>query len=181
MIQRFTDLTKGIIGLAATLALLGGVPVALAAAIGWPRPTAWPDLDTLRRHVTDGDIPDPFVIKLVATIVWIAWAQLAAATLVEYVSILRGKAATRTPALPAVRLLAARLATWTTLIVSAIAPMRPALAAPLHPVAAVAMVPPVVQPASDTAPSFSLDAPATLATAEYRTVRGDTWWDIAET
>lgn len=181
MIQRLSDLTKGILGLAATLALLVGVPLALAAAIGWPLPTAWPDLDTVGRHVTNGDIPDPFVIKLIATIVWVAWAQLAAATLVEYTSILRGKAATRTPALPAVRLLAAKLATWTTLIVSAIAPMRPALAAPLHPVAAAAIVPTVAQSASDPVPSFLLDEPAALATAKYRTERGDTWWDIAET
>ncbi len=135
--QRLTDITKGLAGLAITLTLLVGLPIALIAAIGWPLPTQWPGLDTITRHATDGDIPDPFVIKLIATIVWVAWAQLTAATVIEYISILRGKAATRSPTLPAVRMLAGKLATWTTLIVTAIAPIRPALATPLNAVSAV--------------------------------------------
>ncbi len=178
--QRFNDLIKGLTGLTITLVLVIGVPTGLIAAIGSPLPTAWPGIDTISRHVTDGNITDAFIIKLLATIVWVAWAQLTAATISEYVSILRGKAASRAPALPAVRLLAAKLATWTTLVVTAIAPIRPALAVPLQPVSAIAMplAPDATSHNGPVSPQ-AVSAPA-VADGKYRTQRGDTWWDISE-
>lgn len=179
--QRLSDLIKGIIGLAATAVLFVGLPLVLVRVVGSPLPTAWPGLDTISRHVTDGDIPDTFIIKLITIVVWIAWAQLTAATANEYVSILRGKASTRTPSLPGIRLFAAKLATWTTLIVSAIAPIRPAMATPLHSVPVTVVATQTLDPIPASSARLAPDeSSSSLLTKGYRTARGDTWWDIAE-
>lgn len=179
--HRLTDFIKGLIGLALTLGLLIGLPVALVALVGWPLPTTWPGLDTLGRHISDGDIPDVFIVKLLALLVWAAWAQITLATLLEYSTIIRGKAAQRRPTLPAVRLFAAKLATWTTLLVSAAGPIRPAIAAPLTPIPAVAteLDFAVPQAESPREPGIATEAGA-RATQRYRTCPGDTWWSIAE-
>jgi nucleoid-associated protein YgaU len=180
--QRTNDFIKGLAGLTITTALLLGLPVALLATIGWPLPTAWPGIDTISRHITDGDIPDAFLIKLIACVVWIVWAQIAAATVLEYMAIVQGKVSTRTPVMPGVRLLAAKLATWTTLLLSAFAPIRPAMAAPLQPVpalTAMAAAAPTAQP--DLVPEAAGSRRESMvAEARYQTVRGDTWWDISE-
>ena len=180
--QRTNDFIKGLAGRTITTALLLGLPVALLATIGWPLPTAWPGIDTISRHITDGDIPDAFLIKLIACVVWIVWAQIAAATVLEYVAIVQGKVSTRTPLMPGVRLLAAKLATWTTLLLSAFAPIRPAMAVPLQPVpalTAVAAAAPIAQP--DLVPEAAGSRHGSMvAEARYQTVRGDTWWDISE-
>ena len=181
--QRLTDFTKGLAGLIITLGLIVGLPIGLTATVGWPLPTQWPGSDTVVQHLTDGDIPDIFIIKLIASIVWIAWAQLAVATITEYTSILRGKVATRSPALPAARMLAAKLATWTTLLVSAAAPLRPALAAPLPTVASITATP--AASSFHTAELQQAVGPKTVVTqavakGRYQSVRGDTWWDISE-
>lgn len=179
--HRITDLIKGLAGLTLTLGLLVGLPVGLGSIVGWPLPTAWPGLETVGRHLTDGDIPDAFLLKLIALIVWMAWAQITVATLIEYVTIIRGKAAHRSPTLPAVRLLAAKLATWTTLLVSAVGPIRPAMAAPLAPIPVVAAelnLP--VAAAEGPADVPDPDVQEVVASQRYVTRQGDTWWSIAE-
>ena len=179
--HRITDLIKGLAGLALTLGLLVGLPVGLAAVVGWPLPTSWPGIETVGRHLSDGDIPDAFLLKLIALIVWLAWAQITVATLIEYVTIVRGKAAHRSPTLPAVRLLAAKLATWTTLLVSAVGPIRPAMAAPLAPIPVVAAeldLP--VAAAEGPADVPDPDLQEVVASQRYVTRQGDTWWSIAE-
>ena len=181
--QRLTDLTKGLVGLLATFILLIGVPVGLIITVGWPLPTRWPGLDTVSRHLASGDIPDTFIIKFIAVIIWIAWAQLIIATVSEYLSILGGKVTARTPAMPGVRLLAAKLATWTSLVISAVAPITPVAAAPLHSVAPVVEIPQALPfgtiHGGDTTQTEMGESRA-VAEERYRTVRGDTWWDISE-
>lgn len=179
--HRITDLIKGLIGLALTLGLLIGLPIAVVALVGWPFPTTWPGLDTIGRHISDGEIPDAFIVKLLALLVWAAWAQITLATLLEYLTIIRGKAAQRRPTLPAVRLFAAKLATWTTLLVSAAGPIRPAIAAPLAPIPAVSTEVDFTVPQGESPRQDEIDteSPAS-ATQRYRTCQGDTWWSIAE-
>ena len=108
--QRITDLTKGLVGLALTIAIVAGLPAVLAQLVGLPFPTRWPGFEIVRQHVIDGRIPDAFIIKLIALAVWLAWSQILAATIGEYVAMVRGKAATRSPALPALRTFASKLA-----------------------------------------------------------------------
>lgn len=178
--QRLTDFSKGLAGLTLTLGILVGLPIGLLAFVGSPLPTAWPGIDTVGQHLSDGDIPDEFILKLLATITWIAWAQITTATIVEYVSILRGKASRRSLALPAVRMFTAKLATWTTLLVSAVGPVRPALAAPLAPIPTVAVLDTFATAQPVEAVEAQQASSETTETASYVTQRDDTWWSIAE-
>ena len=104
--SRLFDLLKGLISLALLLGLLVGVPAALLVIVGFPLPTETPNIDLVRRHIEDGNIPDLFVIKTLAVVVWIVWVQLAVAVLAELFAILRGRAAGRAPVLPAIQLFA---------------------------------------------------------------------------
>lgn len=179
--QRLTDFTKGLSGLVVAGALIGGIPYLLARFIGWPLPSETVPMDTISRHLADGDIPDAFLLKTVAIIVWLAWAQLAIAVVAEYVGIIRGRAPVSVPTLPAFRILAAKLATWTTLVVSALGPIKPVAAAPLVPVAATTIVVPT---AAATGATSNAPEPVEVgeATADgvYIVEQGDCWWDVAD-
>lgn len=72
---------RALAALAALLALVGGVPAALAATIGNPA-AALPDL-------LAGDITDAALIALLAAVAWVAWAQFAVVTTVELISAVR--------------------------------------------------------------------------------------------
>jgi len=181
--QRTIDLIKGLTGIGVTIALLVGLPVSLGATVGWPMPTEWPGLDVVSRHLTDGDVPDAFILKVLAIIIWLAWAQLVAATVGEYLSIARGRVVSHSFAFPAIRMLAAQLAAWTALIVTAVSPIRPSAAASLRPVAAAVAMPPMYRVESNHVANPAggngvIEVKA--AAVRYETARGDTWWDISE-
>lgn len=186
--HRITDLLRGVFAFIATLGLLAGLPAALATAVGWPLPTTAPSVELIRLHLADGDLPDEFVVKLLALAVWILWAQLAVGVLVEARAAVAGRASRRAPLLPGIQLLAAKLVTWGALVLTAFTPVRPAFAAPLTPVE-------VTAPLFDTAVSVlnqtdlrssgsggagQSSAAAATAPFTYETKRGDSWWSIAE-
>ena len=178
--KRFLDITKGMAAAALTILVLGGIPYGLIRFVGWPLPTDTVSLDTIGRHVTDGDVPDVFVLKTIALVVWFAWLQLTVAVVSEYVGIVRGRSPIKTPTLPGIRLLAAKLATWTTLMLSAFGPIKPVAAAPLAPVAAAQPLTVVAQPSLD-AEVLNPDVKTNEVSAgRYEVVRGDSWWDLSE-
>lgn len=182
--QRITDLTRGLVAILATLGLLVGIPMLLVAMVGWPFPTTAPSLDLIQRHLNDGDLPDTFVIKLLAVIVWMVWSQLAIGLLVEIRATIVGRAARRAPILPGIQLFAARLITWATLVLTALSPARPVLASPLMPVEAIAPLvlehPAEPVPVGPATQSQAEPAP-TIASFTHRTALSDSWWSIAET
>ncbi|MGH8983503.1 MAG: hypothetical protein ACRDY6_06450, partial [Acidimicrobiia bacterium] len=68
---------RGLGAVAALLVLLVGVPAFLAGAVGWPLPRvlpAWADVTATFR----GDLPldADTVWKVLACVVWVAWAQI---------------------------------------------------------------------------------------------------------
>ena len=81
--RRLVDFVRGIAALLTTLTVLGGLPAGLTELIGWPLPTEMPSVELIQRHLDNGDLPDVFVIKVLALIVWLLWAQFALAVLVE--------------------------------------------------------------------------------------------------
>jgi len=97
------------------VAVVIGVPVALVVVIGWPLPTALPAWSAVVTSVRDGAVGDVVVVKTLACVVWIAWAQLSVAICWELaVNVGRvsvGKPKRRAPALvnPQLGTLAAKL------------------------------------------------------------------------
>ncbi len=189
--SRLLDFLKGIVGLAVVLALLVGVPALLLVLIGFPLPTEMPDLNVVRNHIEDGDVPNEFVVKSLAVVVWIVWIQLAVAVLSEIFAVLRGRNAGRAPVLPALQLFARNLVASMLLLISAFSPNKSAPAAPIAPIDASEIV------AIDVMPSESVTAYATggeslsfaetgsssdvvAAAGQYETGPSDNWWDMAE-
>jgi hypothetical protein len=73
-------LSRWLRALAAATALalvVVGVPLVLIAVAGWPFPGKVPDWDRVVRMVRQGEVPAEPVIKALAVVVWLAWAQAA--------------------------------------------------------------------------------------------------------
>ena len=111
MSSRVATRLGSLLSLLAIIGLLFGVPLALALFVGWPLPRsipAWSDItDAFERNGLDIDV----VIKGLALVVWIAWAQLAWALGSESLAAMRGRQAvpSRMPMWPGSQLLARRL------------------------------------------------------------------------
>ncbi len=192
--HRAVSMLRGVVSLLATLALLLGVPLLLTTWVGWPLPTSMPSLDALEQAARSG-ISDEVVVKTLAVIAWIAWAQLALALLVETIAVARGRQAIHLPVLPGFQVTAARLVGGILMIVSTVQPAR-AYAAPL-PIPVVAEATAEVSADATTVHSFlpafgNVDASSpslhtepgtTVAPADHPTVtvqRNDSYWAIAE-
>ncbi|WP_370614100.1 LysM peptidoglycan-binding domain-containing protein [Mumia qirimensis] len=75
------DVARGLIALVATLALVVGVPVALASAFGAPWPSQVPDVGWLTQPLTT-DV----LLHVLAAVVWLAWLHFVVCLLAEAVS-----------------------------------------------------------------------------------------------
>jgi len=182
--RRSTTVLRGVASLIAAVALLVGVPIALASLVGWPLPTTVPDGDTLSQALRTG-ISDDFVVNTLAVIAWLAWGQLALAMGAETVGVLRGQQPLRLPVAPGLQGLATRLVAGIVLLVTPLQPAR-AVANPPVPVVAEAAHSPVVhadglpsQTAHGSAPAASpVRAPAAGPTVTVQ--RHDSYWAVAE-
>jgi DNA-binding SARP family transcriptional activator len=181
---------------AVALVLLGtlvvGIPWALVHYIGSPFPHQIPGWQQIRATLTQQGIPDDFLLKLLAIVVWITWAPLVASLVSEAIGTLRGKT-TRTlpltsPFQPVARWLVAAIAVGIlTTTTRTTATPQPALAAsltalyanapPAELVVDVTAPPPAVLPVPSNGAAAPADAPQP---AVYVVVGGDTLWDIAQ-
>ncbi|MDP9404521.1 MAG: LysM peptidoglycan-binding domain-containing protein [Actinomycetota bacterium] len=101
--RRFlADLVRSLAALVTLAALVLGVPWALARFVGWPLPTAVPSLRQLRDALSGNSISDAVILKTLAVLCWVAWAQLVACALAELGAWWRGRTA---PTLPTAGLL----------------------------------------------------------------------------
>ncbi|MGW7257027.1 BTAD domain-containing putative transcriptional regulator [Streptomyces sp. NPDC054834] len=76
--RTFGDFVKAFLAFVALLALVVGVPGALAVTVGWPLPHEAPSLDWLQQEITVTTF-----LHVLTVIVWLAWAQFTACVLVE--------------------------------------------------------------------------------------------------
>ncbi|MDN0193607.1 BTAD domain-containing putative transcriptional regulator [Streptomyces sp. S.PNR 29] len=83
--RSFGDFVKAFFAFVALVALVVGVPFALASTIGWPLPSGVPSLDWLQQEITVWTF-----IHILTVIVWFAWAQFTACVLVEVKAALSG-------------------------------------------------------------------------------------------
>ncbi|MPZ28924.1 MAG: LysM peptidoglycan-binding domain-containing protein [Micromonosporaceae bacterium] len=189
MRNRLPDLARGLLALTALLALLGGLPAALVTQVGWPLPTGIPSLDAIVGAIRYGQVADATLIKVLAVIVWAAWAQLAVAVAAETVAVVRGRTTHRVPGIGVMQLAASRLVPAAMLVFSSFdAPPVAAVAdpgayheppAPEDPVKDTALRPATT---ASAAPDRAESAPSRAQSAErlYEVQRGDTLWGLAE-
>jgi DNA-binding SARP family transcriptional activator len=170
--HRLRDAVRAAGAAAVLVALIVGVPAALMIAVGWPLPSALPDLDHVGRALTDGAVDDRTIVKAVALVVWLAWLQVALAATAEAWSLVRRQAAPPAPfTLPGVQLVVAQLLSTALLLSVALHP-RPTSPAPLR--LAVSTAPAATAPAAP-------QVPAPPAAARTWTVQPrETLWGIAE-
>ncbi|MFJ5279165.1 BTAD domain-containing putative transcriptional regulator [Streptomyces parvulus] len=83
--RSFGDFVKAFLAFVVLLALVAGVPLALAVTVGWPLPDGAPGLDWLQREITVQTF-----LHILTVIVWLAWAQFTACVLVEVKAALSG-------------------------------------------------------------------------------------------
>lgn len=176
--SRWPEAARGVLSAGAVVALVAGVPWALALAVGWPLPAAMPTWSEVTTALGDSYIPDTFLTKALALVCWIVWVELVASLLVEAVAVVRGRRAGTVPFAGPVQRLAARLVTAVSLLVVLV------LSRPQHDVQAV----PPLLPAPATAELASTEVTeaggattdARGAAPTYVVERRDTLWGVAE-
>ena len=78
-----SKVARGLAALLALVLLAAGIPAALVRYVGRPWPTQMPGFDVVVRSIRQGDISDAAVIKLLAVLVWVAWARLMVSVIIE--------------------------------------------------------------------------------------------------
>jgi hypothetical protein len=181
--SRAADVGRGLLALVGAAALVVAVPVGLLAWVGSPLPAEAPSLSDVTAAIRDTYIPDEFLVKALALVCWLVWAELVASFLVEAVAYARGRKAGHVPLAGGLQRGAARLVAGIALL-GVLFATRGAQHRPAHPLAPVAevqisLVSEVGSPAS--APDATHpDAPAADPAPTYDVRRRDTLWDIAE-
>lgn len=83
--RTFGDFVRGFGALVALAALLGAIPYALVRYIGWPLPHHLPSSEVFNQAITP-----QVLLRALAVIVWLAWAQFVSCVLVELIAAVRG-------------------------------------------------------------------------------------------
>ncbi|MFC8421810.1 BTAD domain-containing putative transcriptional regulator [Streptomyces sp. NPDC057236] len=83
--RSFGDFVKAFFAFVALVALLVGVPFALAVTAGWPLPDTFEPMEWLKQ-----DISVRTFLSILTFVVWLAWAQFTACVLVEMKAALSG-------------------------------------------------------------------------------------------
>ncbi|HXP33688.1 MAG TPA: BTAD domain-containing putative transcriptional regulator [Acidimicrobiales bacterium] len=191
---------RGVGALVALTALVIGVPVGLAHAVGWPLPHSLPSAGAMRAALTTRGISDRVLLDTLACVAWLAWASAFASVAAEVIAVAAGRASRRlrwaeTFQPVAGRLVAAVLFAILTLTrgeVTSTTPTRLSLASRLQPASITLDAPvasttpspygphpaPSVQVATSPATATTAAPPATVP---YTVVRHDTLWSIAQT
>ena len=192
MADRLRTLLRGVTSLVLLLVLVAGPPFALVRYVGWPLPAGLPSLDELTQGARSG-IDPMAIVKTLAALGWLAWAQIALAVATEAVALIRRAPSPHLPVLPGVQPGVGHLLAGAALLVSSFSIPRSApVQLSLTPIADVAAAPAAASPVSGPddliAPlatqarrAPATDNPAGKAQRSYVVERNDSWWQIAET
>lgn len=162
--------------------VLVGVPTMSIRLVGWPLPTYVPDPEDVLLAVQQGNIPSSFVVKALAAVLWVVWAQFAWAAVWEIAVNLRrserGERSTRAPLVGrAIQNGAARLVTSMFAAGVVAAPT----VAPLLPTSAASAYETTASTTAAAAPSRGeRSATRTEIRPVWHVQDGDTLWAIAE-
>jgi len=190
-VSRTGERIRGLAAMAGLVVLVVVPPLALALLVGWPLPRSVPSLEEI--GALDG-VSDTVVVKALAVLAWLVWAQVTLAVAVEAAALVRRRVARRVSVVGGLQAGVGRLvataalvaATWTP-------PVRPA-PVPVSYIAAVASepAPPATAPEGQVllgppqnevlaVPDAGPAPNATgAATSTHLVQRNESWWSIAE-
>jgi LysM domain len=184
--HRASDVGRGFLALVGLVVLVVGVPIALVTWVGSPLPDEMPSLSEIGDALRDTYIPESFLVKGLALVVWLVWTELLVSLIVEAIAYARGRKAGDVPLAGGVQRGAARLIATVALLGALIATRGNS--GPAHERSAPLV--PTLQPVStvvledDLARQDSRDGSGTVAPRAaapvYEVQRRDTLWDIAE-
>ncbi|HLJ08525.1 MAG TPA: LysM peptidoglycan-binding domain-containing protein, partial [Acidimicrobiia bacterium] len=191
-----------------SMALLAGLPVLLAAVAGWPLPRQLPRWGEVGQALADGWRPEgTTLLHCVAILAWVAWAQLAANTVLELAAQLRNRpsGAVTLPLSGWSRPFAIRFATAVVALIGTIGPRPlPAVALPVPAVVTTSTAMAVSVPAGNDSivptsaepmeasplapptaavkpePPFDVQLHGAVAESEQLVSPGDSLWRLAE-
>lgn len=188
--RRTTRVVRGLLALAAILALVIGIPVALIALAGNPLPDSAPTWNDVTSALTAPDDGTLFLTAL-TWLAWLGWASFAVGVLVEIIAAVRGRPAPRIRLLGFQQRAAAGLVTAVVAVfivgpVGMATATTPASATPSPPPTAEAQqastatpqAPPATAPqaAESTTDNTTADVPATRT---HTVQSGESLWRIA--
>lgn len=185
-------IATALVALVALGAMAVVVPLALWRLVGWPLPNALPSVAEIRAALTQSRIADSTLLKAIAIIGWIAWAQIALSILVEGAAWAGRRPAPRLrlagPIQPAVRKLVASAAlllgstNLPQLSAAWVTPPRLSVATAPLPAAPSARLLPVPERSSGRPDTLADASPSTAPDPlSYTVVRRDTLWGLADT
>ncbi len=172
------DAIRGIASLLGLLAVLVGIPWLLVAQVGWPLPTVVPSWEQVSRALTRGEVADWTIVKTVASLLWLAWAQFAVGALAELVALARRRPSPRPFMVGPLGRVAANAVASIAVLLATLGRPAPSVA---HEPPRVELVPTAEEPGATSSPEVEL--PSAPGVAEHRLVTvqaRDTLWDLAE-
>lgn len=110
-------IARGLLAMAALVAMVALPPVVLWAVADWPLPTAVPTLAQLRRGLGAGGLSDVVIIKAIAVVGWALWLQVLAGLALEVPAALRHRQARRSRLIGPAQLLVRRLVATATFVI----------------------------------------------------------------
>jgi nucleoid-associated protein YgaU len=195
-LQRLAGAATSVAALTVLLGLVAGVPVMLIVGFGWPLPRSLPSWGQITMWFQTQGMDDSVLLRVLAVVLWIAWAYLLAGLVVQAVGVLRGGRARRHRwAVPSQRvagllvglmMLGVALMTRPTVGQAPTTPLRSALSAPRASAADPLPTPadaaltrlnsPVTASAGEASLTASSPAPGDV---EVEVLPGDSLWTIA--
>jgi nucleoid-associated protein YgaU len=175
---------RALVALVAGTALVVGVPLALIGLTGAPWPDSVPDLPAAWAAVEEGRLEVDVVVRVLALVLWVAWARLVGSLAVEVWHLVRRRPTPRIGVLGgSTQRLAAVLVSGISVL--AVAPSRePAAAADTVPEALIRLLP--VDPLDpDALGSEPTDTPVPsqlgpVPRPTWLVRQHDSWWGLAE-
>ncbi|MEW6473878.1 MAG: hypothetical protein AB1679_16625 [Actinomycetota bacterium] len=177
----FGHMTRAVVALATLVTMVVGVPAALVAAVGWPLPRSLPRLNDVAAALGGQSIDDGFLVKALAVICWLAWAQFVACIAAELVGWRHGRAPRAVPFASALQPLVAQLVVTAALLVH----VTPRSLSPAPVLVATAPIVHVHEPNPSPVPEATGPVVAALETStaptpSYVVKPRDDLWTLAE-